>query len=937
MRRALVTGLLLSFFLIGAPSDAAPPTIEKLLGEAGNQKSAGHWTEALKAYDAARQAASEAHDQKSEAAALLGMADSELQRGNYNRTASLAAESLAISEMTGNRSAQADALKLIGNVQFEKGDVLASRVSMERVLAIRQELGDRGGIAIALNNLGTTYKTFDPLTTIDYYNRSQREFEALGDTKRIVVLNNIAAEYGDLGDFSRALEYGKQALALAEKNDPARVGPILNVLGVNETYFGDYKGAISAFDRALAGYRHSGFSWGQAEVLNNIGLVYQAQRNHPQAIAFFVRALEMDRKLEDHSLEAEGRHNLGQEYFELGRYSEAAGQFRQSLALSRRYSNPGLVADSLTGLARVHARLRRLAQASAELTEAIDAERDSADKRRLADSLAQFAFVKLTLERPQEALVLARESADSASSTSNQDALWQAHLAAGRALRKLNREAEATAAFDASIAAIEAQRSFIAGPPSSLPLYFADKLEPYQERVALSVARRNVNEALEFVEQSKSRTLYDLLASGRTQLDKALSPEERRQERSIENQISSLNAQLSKQPDDAVARARREQLRRELEAMETTLYATHQELALQRGGPPALSAQDMADVVAQTHAAVLDYFVTPSRTFLFVVKYGSKPQVFTLPIAERELARGVTEFRRQLASHDLSYAASARDLYRQLVGPAEAYLRGIKGIVIVPDGQLWNVPFHALQPRPDHFLIEDVSVSYAPSIAVLRETLRIARARMASPAARELLALGNSGGDDPLPEAERQVREIQKLYGAERSLVLTGEAASEDRVKVEAPSYRVLHLASHAVLDDLNPMYSQVRLAKGRDDGMLEARELAAFDLKAELLVLSACETASGPAPPGEGISGMLWAAFAAGAPTTVASLWRVESVSTSQMMIEFHRQWLANRGGRTLLAKSAALRAAALQLVASGRYSHPFYWAGFILAGNPN
>ena len=78
-------------------------------------------------------------------------------------------------------------------------------------------------------------------------------------------------------------------------------------------------------------------------------------------------------------------------------------------------------------------------------------------------------------------------------------------------------------------------------------------------------------------------------------------------------------------------------------------------------------------------------------------------------------------------------------------------------------------------------------------------------------------------------------------------------------------------------------------------------------------------------------------AAFVAGAPTTVASLWRVESASTSELMIGFHRHWLAARGAKGSFAKAASLQAAARELIAGGKYAHPFYWAGFILVGSPN
>jgi CHAT domain-containing protein len=246
------------------------------------------------------------------------------------------------------------------------------------------------------------------------------------------------------------------------------------------------------------------------------------------------------------------------------------------------------------------------------------------------------------------------------------------------------------------------------------------------------------------------------------------------------------------------------------------------------------------------------------------------------------------------------------------------------------------VPFSALETGHGHFLVDDAAIAYCPSLSVLRAAGRRRRASAAT--TRGLLALGNPKTSLPaLPEAERQVRELGALYGSGQSEVLVGEDATEHRFLRDAGSFRVLHLASHAVLDDGNPMYSHVLLAEGEgDDGFLEAGKLMNLDLRAEMLVLSGCETARGDAPAGEGITGMLWAAFVAGTPTTVASLWKVESASTSDLMIEFHRAWLASRGKGFPFAKAEALRTAARKLIASGRYAHPFYWAGFILAGSP-
>jgi CHAT domain-containing protein len=129
-------------------------------------------------------------------------------------------------------------------------------------------------------------------------------------------------------------------------------------------------------------------------------------------------------------------------------------------------------------------------------------------------------------------------------------------------------------------------------------------------------------------------------------------------------------------------------------------------------------------------------------------------------------------------------------------------------------------------------------------------------------------------------------------------------------------------------------MYSHVVLAQSGDqkeDGLLEAWEIMQMDLQADLAVLSACETARGRIGAGEGVIGLSWALFVAGCPTTVVSQWKVESSSTTELMLAFHRNLQLGAN------KSEALRQAALKLMNDKRYNHPFYWAGFIVVGNAN
>jgi CHAT domain-containing protein len=196
-------------------------------------------------------------------------------------------------------------------------------------------------------------------------------------------------------------------------------------------------------------------------------------------------------------------------------------------------------------------------------------------------------------------------------------------------------------------------------------------------------------------------------------------------------------------------------------------------------------------------------------------------------------------------------------------------------------------------------------------------------------------AIALMGDLGPLPEAERQVRLIGAVYGPGRSATYLGPEAREDRFKAEAPQHAILHLATHGVLEETSPFYSHVVLSPGSggssEDGLLEAWEMADLRLKADLVVLSACETGRGRIAPGEGIVGTMWALFVAGSQALVVSQWKVESASTTDLMTAFHRGLAGGDG-----ASAAHLRSASLEVMRNPRYAHPFYWAGFVLVGNP-
>jgi CHAT domain-containing protein len=367
---------------------------------------------------------------------------------------------------------------------------------------------------------------------------------------------------------------------------------------------------------------------------------------------------------------------------------------------------------------------------------------------------------------------------------------------------------------------------------------------------------------------------------------------------------------------------------------------------MRRGRTAALNDADIKSLT-QDNRAYLEYVVGKEGVSLFVLskdKSGA-PDLKVYPIAMNpaDLTLKVNLFHQRLGDRHQDYLNLGRELYALLVEPAAQQLSGVETICIVPDGFLWNLPFQALVNKGDRYLIEDHPLYYAPSLSVLREMNR--RTPASEKIDSSIIAFGNPviGKDDqrtadlcPLPEAETEVSSIAKSFGG-KGKVFIGREASEKTFRTLGPAYSIIHLATHGVLDNRQPLYSHLLLTKTdgdpENDGLLEAREIMNMNLHADLAVLSACETANGRISSGEGVMGMSWAFFVAGTRSMLVSQWKVNSASTSQLMVNFYQALESTPRATSRKAKS--LQEATLRLMKDERYRHPFYWAGFVLVGS--
>jgi len=345
---------------------------------------------------------------------------------------------------------------------------------------------------------------------------------------------------------------------------------------------------------------------------------------------------------------------------------------------------------------------------------------------------------------------------------------------------------------------------------------------------------------------------------------------------------------------------------------------------------------------------LVQYSVLDDKVIAWVVTKDNLKSGYTV-ISRGELDEKIQKFSRMLAQPNSDRTDElnklAKDLHTILIKPVEGYLDGGRQIAIVPDDNLSFVPFAALvSPTSNKYLIEDYAIETTPSATIfIKSSSEEARGEKTEP--ERLLIVGNPrfdrkqfAGLPDLPGAEREAKEIAKLYGA---TPLIGRAATAARVSESLVNVDVVHLATHALTGEQSPLLSKLllsgdekndRLAHHAPRGSLQASEIYAMKLpRTRLVVLSACQTGIERAYRGEGAIGLARPFIVAGVPLVVASLWPVESESTADLMISFHKHRKLDR-----VSTVEALRRAQLDYLHNQPATSPknYGWAAFVTIG---
>ncbi|HEX4953394.1 MAG TPA: CHAT domain-containing tetratricopeptide repeat protein [Thermoanaerobaculia bacterium] len=796
-----------------------------------------------------------------------------------------------------------------------------------------------------------------------------READALVSLGKLLALQGREAEAGEA--FAAAVP---RLAAAGRRSELARAQ---NNLGNALLRSGDLDAATRAYAEALALYRRLGEAVPASRTERNLGLLYRQRGWLEQAHVAFEGALLSARAGRDGGLEAAALADLGRLALSLGQPEEAADALAHAASRARQLGETRQEAIALAGLGAAELRLgrrpagraafaRALARARAsgdEREEAVirhnlglaeqaggdpaaarrayrEAERRFAalgDRRGEAVAMVNGAGVDLAAGEParaETAYLVARSTFAAVGDPAGEAA---ALIGVGRCRRALGDLPAALTAAEEAVARVEALRAAPRGPAARVSL-FADRLEAHDlaVEVLLELARARPGQgfdqrAFEMHERTRARGLAEERAEA------AAAPRDEEAARALA-QLGGLAARRRALAAEA-AGAGQPALRAELAAR----LAELDRLAARRRGPRApllpLSIAELQRRGLARGELLLVYRLGEPRSTLWVLSH-DRLETFSLA-ARSELEPAVARALHLLpASHRLSArraaAAALDELGGLLLGPVAARLPGQR-LFVVPDGPLAALPFGALgvvaagASRPLAALAEPVLVPSASFLARARP------GREGRAPGRTLALFADPPFDSaerlpPLPFSRAEAASVAARLPAGEGLFALGEDASLARLRgAPLERYRVLHFATHALVDEELPDLSGIFLAAGpgsAEPGFWTAAEIRHRPLAADLVVLSACRTARGRQARGEGTLGLARAFLAAGARAVLVALWEVEDRATAELMSRFYDQ-LA--GGA---APAAALARAQAALAAEPGSPAPAFWAGFVLVG---
>ena len=772
--------------------------------------------------------------------------------------------------------------------------------------------------------------------------------------------------YASLGENQEAARcFGRATPVMSSLGDTYGEASARAGLGWAEMYLGESASALEDFTHASRLYAAAGNVRGVAVTLHGIGWLQFLAGEDEQALTSFRKALGLRREVRDRRGEALTLVGLGKVTSRLGHNEEALASLNAALAVIRELGDRYAEGDTLSHIGWVHLAGERWQEALDYFERALPLRRQTGDRTGEATTLFGIARAKRALGDLNGALAEAEGALRILETLRTKGANLQLRASYFASVRDYYQ-------FTVDLLA-ELDRRQPAAGHAAAALLVSERAHARALLDLLNEARVDFRRGIppELLER-KAEAQRRLSAADERRRLLMGGPHAEAQARAAVEEV----AALVRQYEEAEARVREASPR----------YAS-----LTRTEPPTVA--DIREAVGED-SLLLEYFAGEGRSYLWVVDRGGVrlhvlPGRETLERSARAAYEAITarnrggagesagEKSRRVAEADRTYLNEAAKLSAALLAPAAPALAG-RRVLIVADGALQYVPFAAL-PAPDSGgrvnpsgapLALTHEVVSLPSVATLLALREMETGRRRAPKSVLVLAdpvfdaederLARGAASTPIADAAPPARgagpgaaaaavgRLPRLFAtrweAEQIVALapsSGATKATDflasrgaATSPELASYRVIHFATHALIDESHPELSGVVLSlvdeHGRPrEGVLYAHDIFNLRLNAELVVLSACRTGLGREDRGEGLMGLTRGFMYAGAPRVIASLWAVNDKATAELMVHFYRKMLKEN-----MRPAAALRAAQAEVWRDPRWRSPYYWGAFSLQG---
>ncbi|MFB2922358.1 CHAT domain-containing protein [Aerosakkonema sp. BLCC-F2] len=819
--------------------------------------------------------------------------------------------------------------KLVWNSSVQAQDANVLRAAYQQVintygeqLANARKEGNRQDEVRILNNAGYAFIYFEQYQkAIALLQEAWAIAREIKDPTLSQIVRNLATAYSKLGD-DNGIKFLEQQLQIAQqKGDRENQEVILENLATAYAFTGNIQKQIETYEKHLTIVRQLNKRDKEAYTLMNLAILYSGISEPQKAVDLWQQHLAIVRELGDKVKEYNALWMIGVSYqHQLKDDGKAIEYYEQALQLAKATGNAFYEMTTLKQLASVYAPMGNDQKAIALLEQmsAIAKQTNNAVWEAMAlDDLGRIYFL---MGNYPKALELQKQSLAIYQANKIQGQQMYALANLGQTQFRAGQLAEAETALREAIklSEISREQSQITNIPTSQTrddqnLYLYNWIiDTYRNWQQVLVTQNKTEAALEVAEQGRARAFVDLLAirlAADAKAQPKIAPPNLNQIKQIAKDRNSTLVQYTVLYNDNnfIYQLR---LNKEL-PYETGLLIW----VIKPTGEVAFRRVDLKAVRGQDKKS-LEQIIRDTR------------QSFGVG------GRGITVAAR---TDNTPNNSGLQQLHKILIAPIADLLPTDPNerVTFIPQDALFMVPFAALQDSAGKYLIEKHTILTAPSIQVLDLT-RQAKQRLQNSTNKRSLVVGNPTMPSIRPKVNAPPEQLPSLPGSEKEAnaiatilstqAITGNQATKSNIVQQMPNARIIHLATHGLLDDMYGFQSSLALApSGKDDGLLTVREIINLKLNAELAILSACDTGRGRIS-GDGVIGLSRAFIGAGVPSVIVSLWSVPDSPTAFLMTEFYQNLSKN------IDKVQALRQAMLTTMKQN--PNPRDWAAFTLIG---